>query len=372
MPNTAPTWLEIDHEAITHNTRYTLRVSDVPLMAVVKANAYGFGSAAVARTVLAAGASWLAVARCNEAVILREAGITAPILILGMVTPEEVDIAIQQCFSLTMYGPESAELIAQRAAAANKTVNAHMKIDTGLGRLGVLAEESASLADHARSLGGINIEGIYTHLSQVEDVENDPLTPIQIGRLEAAVASLDAIGIQPQWVHCSNSASLISHPRSRFNLVRAGAILLGINPFYYKSFPAELRRALTWKTRLASCRQLPEGWGVGYAERYRARQGEWVGALPLGYGDGFLRFPGNEVLIRGKRAPVIGTECLDMCMVRLAERLPLGEEVVVIGQQGDEAIWIEDLARGWNMTYSSIVSGIAPRVPRVSVQGIIN
>lgn len=372
MENTAPTWLEIDHDAIASNTHYTLQVSGVPLMAVVKANAYGFGSTAVARTVLAAGASWLAVARCNEAVQLREAGITAPILILGMVTPEEVDIAVQQHFSLTLYGAEIADKIAQRAAAAGETVNVHMKIDTGLGRLGVLAEEAASLADYARSLGGIHIQGVYTHLSQVEDVENDPLTPLQIRRLETAVESLDAMGVQPEWVHCSNSASLISHPRLRFNLVRAGAILLGINPFYYKSFPVELQRVLTWKTRLASCRQLPEGWGVGYAERYRAKHGEWVGALPLGYGDGFLRFPGNEVLIRGKRVPVVGTECLDMCMVRLEGPLPMGEEVVVIGQQGDEAIWIEDLASRWHMTYSSIGAGIAMRVPRVSVQGIIN
>ena len=326
MQNTAPTWLEIDHNAIEHNTRYTLKVVDVPLMAVVKANAYGFGSVAVARTALAAGASWLAVARCNEAVELREAGITAPILILGMVTPEEVDIAMQQHFSLTMYGPEISDIFAQRAAAAGGKLNVHMKIDTGLGRLGVLAEDAVSLAEHARSLGGIHIQGIYTHLSQVEDVENDPLTPVQIDRLEAAVTSLDAMGVKPKWVHCSNSASLLSHPRSRFNLVRAGAILLGINPFYYAPFPSELHRVLTWKTRLASCRELPEGWGVGYAERYRAKKGELVGALPLGYGDGFLRFPGNEVLIRGKRMPVIGTECLDMCMLRLDDALPVGKK----------------------------------------------
>ena len=372
MQNTAPTWLEIDHDAIADNTRYISGLIKVPLMAVVKANAYGFGSVVVARTVLAAGASWLAVARCNEAVELREAGITAPILILGMVTPEEVDIAIQHHFSLTFYGAEIAELIAQRAAAANETVNVHMKIDTGLGRLGVLAEEAASLASHARSLGGINIEGIFTHLSIVEDDENDPLTNLQMDRLEIAVAGLESIGVKPEWVHSSNSASLISHPRSRYNLVRAGAVLLGINPFYYKAFPSELKRVLTWKTRLISCREMPEGWGIGYVGRYRAKRGEMVGTLALGYGDGFLRLPGNEVLIRGRRVPVIGTECLDMCMVRLDERLPMGEEVVVIGQQGNEAIWIEDLARRWNMTFSSIVSGIAPRVPRISVQGIIN
>lgn len=362
-----PTWLEIDHAGITHNTRYALQVSRVPLMAVVKANAYGFGAKAVARTVLAAGASWLAVARCNEAIELREAGIMAPILVLGMVTPDEADIALRHDLTLTMYGNEIAEMYARRAAAAGLTLNVHMKIDTGLGRLGVLAEEAAALAQHALALGGIHIQGIYTHLSLVEDEENDPLTPLQISRLETAVASLEAMGVRPAWVHCSNSAALLSHPASRFNLVRAGALLLGINPYYYKPYPAELRRVVTWKAQLASCRTLPEGWGVGYVGRYRASKGEWVGTLPVGYGDGFHRYPGNEVLIRGKRVRVIGTECLDMCMVHLDEPLPLGEEVVLIGQQGEEAIWIEDLAERWNQTYSSIISRITGRVPRIVV-----
>ena len=372
MQHTVPTWLEIDHDAIAHNTRYVSGLIKVPLMAVVKANAYGHGSVAVARTVLGAGASHLAVARFNEAMELRDAGITAPILVLGMAMPEEVDAAIQHQITLTLYGKEAADIYAQRAAAAGKTVDVHMKIDTGLGRIGVFAEDAAALAVYARSLGGINIEGIFTHLSIVEDDEVDPLTDLQLDRLEMAVAGLESVGVKPKWVHSSNSASLISHLRSRYDLVRAGAILLGINPFYYKDSPSELKRALTWKTRLISCRELPEGWGVGYVGRYRAKKGELVGTLALGYGDGFLRLPGNEVLIRGKRVKIIGTECLDMCMVSLTEPLPMGEEVVVIGQQGTEAIWIEDLARRWNMTYSSIASGIARRVPRVSVKGIIN
>ena len=367
MQNTAPTWLEIDHDAIAHNTRYVLELIKVPLMAVVKANAYGHGSVAVARTVLAAGASHLAVARFNEAMELRDAGITAPILVLGMVMPEEVDAALQHQISLTMYGVESADVYAQRAAAAGKSVDVHMKIDTGLGRVGVFAEDAAALAEYARSMGGINIQGIFTHLSIVEDDEYDSLTDLQMDRLEMAVAGLESVGIKPKWIHSSNSASLISHPRSRYNLVRAGAILLGINPFYYKEIPSELKRALTWKTRLISCREMPEGWGIGYVGRYRAAKGELVGTLALGYGDGFLRLPGNEVLIRGKRVKIIGTECLDMCMVHLDERLPMGEEVVIIGRQGNEEISIEDLANRWNMTYSSIASAITRRVPRVAV-----
>ena len=372
MQNTAPTWLEIDHPAIDHNTRYALRVSGVPLMAVVKANAYGHDSVAVARTVLAAGASSLAVARFNEAMELRDAGITAPVLVLGLVMPEDVDVALQQQISLTLYGKEAAEMYAQRAAAAGKPVDVHMKIDTGLGRIGVFAEDAAGLAAHVLSLGGIHIEGIFTHLSIVEDDDQDPLTDLQMDRLEAAVAGLESVGVKPQWVHSSNSASLLSHPRSRYNLARAGSFLLGINPFYYKAFPAELRRSLTWKTRLISCREMPEGWGIGYVGRYRAQKGELVGTLAIGNGDGFLRLPGNEVLIRGKRVKIIGTECLDMCMVHLDEQLPMGEEVVVIGRQGNEEITIEEVANRWKMTFSSIVSGIAGRVPRIGVKGIMN
>lgn len=372
MQNSAPTWLEIDHDAIAHNTGYVQSLIKMPLMAVVKANAYGHGSVAVARTVLSAGVSSLAVARFNEAMELRDAGITAPILVLGMLTPEEVDAALQHEIALTMYGKEIADIYAQRASAAGRSVDVHMKIDTGLGRLGVFAEDAAALGKYAQSLGRINIKGVFTHLSIVEDDEKDPLTNLQMDRLEMAVAGLESSGIHPQWVHSSNSASLISHPRSRYDLVRAGAILLGINPFYYKSIPAELKPALTWKTSLISCREMPEGWGIGYVGRYRAKKGEWIGTLALGYGDGFLRLPDNEVLIRGKRVKIVGTECLDMCMVHLDEPLPVGEEVVVLGRQGDQEIRIEDVANRWNMTFSSIASGIARRVPRIAVKGIMN
>ena len=367
MQIAAPTWLEIDHDAIVHNTRYVLEITKKPLMAVVKANAYGHDSVAVSRTVLKAGASHLAVARFNEALELRDAGITAPILVLGMVTPQEVDAALGLNISLTMFSKESAELYAQRAAAAGKMVDVHMKIDTGLGRIGVFAEDAASLGTYAQSLGGINIVGVFTHLSIVEDDAHDPLTDMQMDRLETAAAGIHAVGIHPQWVHCSNSASLISHPRSRYDLVRAGAILLGINPFYYKDIPTELRRAMTWKTSLMSCREMPEGWGIGYVGRYRAKKNELVGTLAMGYGDGFLRLPGNEVLIRGKRVKIIGTECLDMCMVHLDEPLPMGEEVVVVGCQGGEEITVEDLATRWNMTFSSIASTVSRRVPRIPV-----
>jgi alanine racemase len=125
---------------------------------------------------------------------------------------------------------------------------------------------------------------------------------------------------------------------------------------------------MAWKTSLMSCREMPEGWGIGYVGRYRAKKKELVGTLAMGYGDGFLRLPGNEVLIRGKRVKIIGTECLDMCMVHLDETLPMGEEVVVVGRQGNEEITIEDLAKRWKMTFSSISSTIAPRVPRVAMQ----
>ena len=237
MYNAAPTWLEIDHDAIAANTRYVSGLTKVPLMAVVKANAYGHDSVAVARTVVAAGASQLAVARFNEAMELRDAGITVPVLVLGMVTPEEVDGALQHQISLTLYGKETAEMYAQRAAAAGKQVDVHMKVDTGLGRIGVFAEDAAALAETTQSLGGIHIEGVFTHLSIVEDDENDPLTDLQMNRLDTAVEGLASIGIRPKWVHSSNSASLISHPRSRYNLVRAGAILLGSIPFTINLFP---------------------------------------------------------------------------------------------------------------------------------------
>ena len=360
-----PTWLEIDLSAVAHNTRTMREISGVPLMAVVKSNAYGLGAVEIARTVLAAGAGQLAVARFNEARILRQAGINAPILVFGMVTPPEVDEAIALGITLTLHSFETKQMFSDRARAANQILQAHLKVDTGFGRLGVLPDEAIALAQACHDLGNLKIDGIYSHLAMADEAADNPITTLQIQRFRDVLIGLQAAGLRPRWAHLANSAGAFGIPESRFDLVRVGTALLGMKPFYFQPFPQDLRRVISWKAQIASCRLLPAGWGVSYGHEYVTPGPEWIATLPVGYGDGFRRLPGNQVLIEGTRAPVVGRVCNDMCMVRLPHRVASGSEVVIIGQQGNEEITTDELIDRWHTSQADIVSTINWRVPRV-------
>ena len=360
-----PNWLEIDLPAAYANTRTVLAQTGVALMAVVKANAYGMGAQEIGQTVLRAGASALAVARCGEALALRKAGITAPILVFGMAAPDEVDAAIAAHIRLTLHSSQAAGLYAARARALGQTARVHLKVDTGMGRMGVFAEEAPLLARQALELGGIEIEGVYTHFSSIDSIPDDPFARLQLERFQTALGGLREAGIQPAWVHTANSAAAFALPDSFFNMVRVGSALVGIRPFYHSPFPSELRRVLTWKTQLASVRCLPPGWGVGYGPAYRTSGQEWIAVLPAGYADGYRRCPANEVLIEGQRVPAVGRVCADMFMVRLPRPYPAGTEVVLLGSQGGQSIQIEDLSERWGISQADVTAGITARVPRV-------
>jgi alanine racemase len=360
-----PNWLEINLSAVEHNTRVLLERTGVAMMAVVKANAYGMGAVPIAKTILKCGATALAVARFSEAAALRSAGITAPILVFGMVTSGEVDAAIHQGVWLTLHSRESAELFSQRARAAGLPARVHLKIDTGMGRLGVMAEEAGALAAYALNLGNIQVEGIYTHFSMIDDRPDDPLAPVQLARFNQAVAAVREVGINPAWLHMANSAAAMGWAPSYQTMTRPGSVLVGIRPFYFLPFPPELRRVLTWKVRLASCRTLPAGWGISYGQTYHTQTEEIIGVLPVGYADGFRRVDNNEVLIDGQRVPVVGRVCADACMVRLPRVYPEGTEVVLLGRQGLEAIEIEDLSSRWKISQADVTASINSRVERI-------
>ncbi len=357
-------WLEIDLAAVTQNTREVLRQTGVPLMAVVKANAYGMGAVPVGRAMLAGGASYLTVARGCEALALRQAGIQAPLLLFGLPAAGELDALIGADVTLTLTGFESVELYAARAAALGRRPRVHLKVDSGMGRFGVLAGEALPLARRALE-AGLELEGIYTHFAMIDSDPADPLNALQLERFDQALAALAGAGIRPRWVHAANSAAALGHPETRFNMVRAGSAMLGIRPFYYAPFPSYLRRVLTWKTRLLSCRRLPDGWGVSYGQTYHTRGDEFIGVIAAGYADGFRRSERNEVLVNGQRVAVVGRVCADNCMLRLPGPLPLGSEILLLGDQGGQSIQIEDLATRWNTAQADVVSAIAPRVERV-------
>lgn len=360
-----PTWVEVNLSAIEHNTRIIKEAVKVPMMAVVKDDGYGHGAVETAKTFLASGGTWLGVVRCHEGLELRQAGIEAPTLVFGGILPDEMDSAINAHLAIPVYNFEVAEIVSRRALALGKTALVHLKVDTGMGRFGVFAEDALSLAQHVQDLGGMKIDGIFSHFSAAGDDEE--LTWLQLKRFKSALQSLRSAGINPEWVHMANSSAIISVPEAYFNMVRVGGILYGMYGERKYPFSAQPRPAFTWKARLMSCRRFPEGWGVGYDHTYTTHEGELIGVVPVGHGDGFRRSPQNEVLIGGKRVPVVGLVCMDQCMVSLPEWQPMGTEIVLLGNQGKERITSGDLRKRWSCTYSGTTL-VHPRVPRVYVR----
>jgi alanine racemase len=363
------TWIEIDLSAVENNVKAIRSIAGVPVMAVVKANGYGHGAVEVSQAALAAGASWLAVSCAEEAIVLREAGITVPILVLGMVTAQEADEAIAAGLSLTVYCRESAELYSQRAAALGRSVCVHLKVDSGMGRLGTLpGEQTLEFARAVSAMPSVHLEGVFTHLA-CADEENPVPTVEQLAKFNSTLQALQESGIRPAWVHAANSAAAIAFPQARFDIVRTGVAVYGVHPSPQVRLPASFRPALSWKARLVSCKALPSGWGVSYGMEYHTAAEETVGVIPVGYADGWRRSRPNIVLLEGRRTPVIGRVCMDQCMIRLPEDASLGTEVVLIGKQDGEEIRVEEVAERWGTINYEVITGISARMPRVYVRG---
>lgn len=363
----SPTWAEVNLSAIEQNVRHLSQISQAPLMAVVKANGYGHGAIEISKAALAAGAAWLGVARVDEGLALVQAGIRAPILVLGPVAPSEVDDAILNGLTLTLYNAEVAEIYADRSHAIGRAASIHLKVDTGMGRLGVLAEDVPTLARRIIQRGNIHLDGVFTHLARAGE-SDFAYTQTQLLRFRNALESLQAAGLHPTWTHAANSAAALTDPAVRLDLVRIGAALYGLDPSADIHVPPQLRPALAWKAQLASCKTLPAKWGVSYSHQYVNYDPELIGVLPIGYADGWRRTRGNVVLIAGRRTPVVGRVCMDMCMVRLPQPVSPGTEVILLGEQDGEAIRAEEVAARWATNNLDVVSSISARVPRIYVR----
>lgn len=362
------TWIEINLTAIEANVRAARAIAGVPLMAVVKANGYGHGAVEVSRAALAGGAAWLAVSCAEEGLALREANITAPILVLGLVTAQEADEAIAANLSLTIYSREAAQLYSERASAMGRSINVHLKVDTGMGRLGTMpGEDTLALARSVAAMPSIHMEGLFTHLACADETDHAP-TEAQLRQFQSTLEAVQAVGIRPAWIHSANSAAALAFPQARYNLVRTGVAIYGVHPSLAVTLPAQFRPALSWKARLVSCKVLPAGWGVSYGMEYHTTGEETVGVVPVGYADGWRRNRPNVVLLRGRRTPVIGRVCMDQCMIRLPEGASLGTEVVLIGRQEGEEIRTEEVADRWGTINYEVITGISARMQRVYVR----
>jgi len=368
-----PTWVEIDLNAIASNTRQikSLVGDRVQVLASIKADAYGHGAVKVARTVQHNGATMLGVATLSEVTPLREAGITIPILVFGYVTNWQMREAVRQQATVTLYTLEAAKALSHAALALDKTIKVHVKVDTGMGRLGMRfeqVEEIVALVRAIAAMPGLILEGIYTHFAMA-DASDKTYTYMQLERFWHVLQALEAEGLRPPLVHAANSAATLSVPEAHFDMVRPGIALYGLDPSSEVRVPKGFRPALSFKTQVAQMKFVPGGECIGYGCTYTTKQPTLVATLPLGYADGFRRAPSNwgSVLIHGQEAPLIGRVCMDQCMVDVTHipQTRIGDEVVLIGHQGEASLTAEQVAERLGTINYEVVSEILARVPRV-------
>ncbi len=373
-PEARPTWVEVDLEAIAHNIRL-IKEKVGPrrsIMAIVKADAYGHGAKAVAGVALRAGADHLGVAFPEEGAELRDAGITAPIVVLGPLLPQQVSMALEKDLAISISHMDVAKALDQEARRRGLIGRVHVKVDTGMGRLGVPGDQAPAFLRELNTLRHIRIEGLYTHFATAENPDSR-FTREQLERFLEIDQKARESGIKIPFRHAANSAGLLSLEQSCLDLVRPGIILYGClpNPGMPNTLP--LRAALAWKTRVTHLKDLKPGQSISYGRTFVAQQAMKVAVLPLGYADGLPRNLSNrgQVLVRGVRAPIVGMICMDMTIIDVTsiQGVQLGDEVVLVGTQGCEQIRVEELAQWAETVCYEIFCRLGKRVPRVYLKG---
>ncbi|HEY65189.1 MAG TPA: alanine racemase [Caldilineae bacterium] len=367
-----PTWLEIDVNAVSDNVRLVQEIvgPHVQIMAVVKANAYGHGLQQIAHAAVAGGATMLGVACLSETYLLREGGIDVPMLVLGYTPAWQADEVVRHGVRVTLFDFQTATALSQAACSLGQPAYVHIKVDTGMGRLGVLPDEAPDFVEMVARLPGIEVEGVFTHFS-VADEADKGYTYWQLERFRGVLEAVQARGIHVPLVHAANSAALLTVPESRFNMVRLGIAMYGLPPSGETPLPSGFRRALTWKTLVAQVKTLPPGSFVSYGNTYRTRGAERIAVIPVGYADGFRRAPTHwgNVLVHGQRAPIVGRVCMDQTMINVTHipDVRQDDEVVLIGRQGDDEITPDEVAVHLGTISYEVISEILARVPRIVV-----
>ncbi|MEW6568109.1 MAG: alanine racemase [Chloroflexota bacterium] len=359
-------WLEVDLTAIAGNVQQCLARTGVAVMAVVKANAYGHGLVPVAKAAQRAGAGWCGVARVDEALELRQAGVDGPILILGATPFERMEQAVTAGVSMAVWEAAQVEAARTAAARAGQPARLHLKVDTGMTRLGIEPEAAEDLAHRIAATPGVELEGIFTHFARADERDPRP-TEAQESLFRQVTTRLQEVGLRPPLVHAANSAAGLTRPSAWFDMVRIGIAMYGLDPSTECRLPDGFRPALSWKTVLTQVRRTPAGRGVSYGHTYVTRGEERVGVAPVGYGDGYRRVAGNQVLVGGRLVPVVGRVCMDQIMIQLddvPEARP-GDEVVLIGEQGGARLTAEKLAERWGTFNYEVVCGLSARVTRL-------
>jgi alanine racemase len=359
-----PTVAEVDLDAIRRNVR-SLKPDGAELMAVVKANAYGHGDVAAAAAALDAGASWLGVALVEEGIRLREAGIAAPILLLTEFPPGAEKDALSADLTATVYTAGGLAALAEAGSALGRAPDVHVKIDTGMHRVGLPPDRAVAFCTEVLDRG-MALDGVWTHFARSEEID-EPTTLRQLAAFRSAMARLEAAGIRPRYRHAANSGAAIAVPESHLDLVRLGIAMYGVAPAPELSDRLDLAPAMSLRSRVSFVQRLDAGEAVSYGHRYRLERPSTIATVPVGYADGYPRglSDAGRVLIRGRRYPVAGTVTMDQVMVDCGEDpVEPGDEVVLFGRQGTEEISAVEVADRTGTIVYEILCGVSERVPR--------
>ena len=367
-----PTWAEIDLDTLSSNVAaIRRRVGSRPILAVVKANAYGHGAAEVARALETEGVERFGVALPEEGIELRRAGIRAPILVLGGFAPPQADLLLQHSLVPAIYRADQVASLSSAATRRGLTAPAHLKVDTGMGRLGVPIADLTSFLEVFRKAPSMRLTGAFSHLAVADDPD-DPFTARQIDLFQQAIGALKTAGLSPDEIHLANSAAIMDHPPAWLTLVRPGLVLYGYPPSA-RVTPLPVHPVLFLKTRIIYIKEVPPGTTLGYGRTFEARRSTRVASLALGYDDGLPRLVSNRghVLVRGRRAPVVGRVSMDLTTVDVTDipAAALGDLVTVIGVSGDEVLGADQIAAWAGTIPWEVLCGIGTRVPRVYVRG---
>jgi len=369
-----PTRVEIDLKAIAHNIQAIRKKvgGTVKIMAVIKADGYGHGATEVAKVALQSGANYLGVAIPEEGIELRLSGIKAPVLILGLTPPEKVQEVVKYNLTATLSTTELAEALSAEAQKLGQVAKVHIKIDTGMSRIGVPPEDAVNFVKQILQLKAIEIEGIFTHFSvsdSISNAEDKTFTELQIDKFKQVVARLEENGIQIPVKHAANSAGVLNFPSSYFDMVRPGIIIYGL---YYSSGVAvaeNLQPAMTFKTAIIHLKTVAPETSISYGRTFTTEKESIIATLPVGYADGYNRLLSNkgEVLIKGTRAPIVGRVCMDMTMIDVSHvpEVKIGDEVVLFGKQGNAEIPMDEIADKTNTIVNEVACSIGKRVPRI-------
>lgn len=371
-----PVWAEINLDNLIHNIKEVRRVvnKDAEIMAVIKADGYGHGALGIYKELLENGADRLAVAVATEALQLRKDGYQGPLLVLGYTDPSFYQLVIENDLIQTIYTVEQGKLLSQVATDLRKKVKVHIKIDTGMGRIGINSDDRGiEIVKEISQIPNIEIEGIYTHFAAADEKDKE-YTELQYNKYHGFIEGLSRVGIEIKYKHLSNSAGIIDLPQFNMDLVRPGIMLYGLYPSEdVDKTKVNLREVMSLKAKVAYVKTIIAGTSVSYGRKFIADKERVIATLPLGYADGLTRLLSQkaEVLIKRKRVPIVGRICMDQCMIDVTEvgDVHIGDEVVIFGSQDGERIAIDEVAQKLGTINYEVVCMISKRIPRVYKKG---